>query len=130
MPDTTAFYSQPTGFTLPGNHAEALAGLPADLPALAEIAHGLIVHEHMAGMYGFELADARRASVHVRPVSRLLDQIAGEDSRPLDVAREPSARVAGKLPALHRVHGGRAARPRYPGASQVRLRRVLRHGLA
>src|SRR5579862_3066216 len=93
--DITAFYSQPTGFTSPGSHAGALAGLPADLAGLTEVAHGVIVHEHMAGMYGFELADARRASVHVRPVSRLLDQIAGEDGRPLDVAREPSARVPG-----------------------------------
>jgi hypothetical protein len=93
--DITAFYSQPTRFTSPGSHAGALAGLPADLAGLTEVAHGVIVHEHMAGMYGFELADARRASVHVRPVSRLLDQIAGEDSRPFDVAREPSARVPG-----------------------------------
>ncbi len=46
-------------------------------------------------MYGFELAEERRASVHLRPVSRLLDQIVAEDGRPLDVAREPSARVPG-----------------------------------
>ena len=32
MPEITAFYSQPAGFTSPGNHAGALAGLPADLP--------------------------------------------------------------------------------------------------
>lgn len=95
MPDTTAFYAQPTGFTSPGNHAEALAGLPADPAALAEIAHGLIVHEHMAGMYGFEMPAERRASVHLRPVSRLLDEIVAEDGRPLDVAREPSARLPG-----------------------------------
>lgn len=95
MPDTIAFYSQRAGFTSPGNHADALARLPADLAALTEVAHGLIVHEHMAGMYGFELAEERRASVHIRPVSRLLDQIVAEDGRPLDVAREPSARVPG-----------------------------------
>ena len=95
MPDTAAFYSQPARFTSPGNHADALARLPADLAALTEVAHGLIVHEHLAGMYGFELAEESRASVHLRPVSRLLDQITAEDGRPLDVAREPSARVPG-----------------------------------
>jgi Transglutaminase-like superfamily len=95
MPDVTAFYSQPTGFTSPGSHAVALAGLPADLAALADVAHGLIVHEHLTGMYGFELAEARRASVHIRPVSRLIDQIVSEDARPLDIARQPSARVPG-----------------------------------
>jgi hypothetical protein len=95
MPDNTAFYSQPAGFTSPGDHAGALAGLPAGLAGLTEVVHGLIVHEHLVGMYGFELADERRASVHIRPVSRLLDQIVAEDGRPLDVAREPSARVPG-----------------------------------
>jgi transglutaminase superfamily protein len=95
MADITAFYSRPARFTSPGNHAEALAGLPADLAALTEVAHGLIVHEHLTGMYGFELTDERRASVHVRPVSGLLDQVVAEDDRALDVAREPSARVPG-----------------------------------
>jgi hypothetical protein len=49
MPDTTEFYSQPAVFTEPGNHADALASLPADPAALAEVVHGLILHEHMAG---------------------------------------------------------------------------------
>ena len=128
MADITAFYSRPARFTSPGNHAEALAGLPADLAALTEVAHGLIVHEHMAGMYGFELAEERRASVHVRPVSGLLDQVVAEDGRALDVAREPSARSRATA-ALHRVHPGRAPRTRNPGAGPVRLRRVLRHRL-
>jgi hypothetical protein len=38
MPDTAAFYSQPARFTSPGNHADALARLPADLAALTEVA--------------------------------------------------------------------------------------------
>ena len=112
MADNTAFYSQPAGFTSPGSHADALARLPAGLAALTEVTHGLIVHEHLTGMYGFELAEARRASVHIRPVSRLLDQIAGEDGRPLDVAREPSTRVPGNCRhfavltvAVLRAHG-------------------------
>lgn len=41
MPDTTAFYSQPTGFTSPGNHADALAKLPVGLAALTEVATSL-----------------------------------------------------------------------------------------
>jgi transglutaminase-like putative cysteine protease len=76
-------------------------------------------------MYGFELAAKRRASVHIRPVSRLLDQILAEGVRPLDVEREPSARVAGNCRhftvltvAALRAHG-----------IPVRLRRVLRYGL-
>ena len=129
MPGVTAFYSQAGGVHLAGNDADALARLPAGLAALTEVAHGLIVHEHMAGMYGFELAEERRASVHIRPVSRCLTR--------------SSPRTAGRWTSrASRPHGcpGNcrhftvltvAAPPgaRCPGAGPVRLRRVLRHRL-
>jgi hypothetical protein len=79
-------------------------------------------------MYGFELAEERRASVHTCPVSGLLDQVVAEDGRPLDVAREPSARVPGNC-GHFTVLTVAALRARHPGAGPVRLRRVLRHGL-
>ena len=120
MSDITEFYSGTVGFTSPGNHADALAGLPADPAALAEVAHGLIAHEHMADMYGFELTAERRASVHVRPVRRLLDRIVAEDGRPQDIAPDPSARVPGNYRhftvftvAALRAHGRR------PGAASA-----------
>jgi Transglutaminase-like superfamily len=81
--------------TSPGSHATAFAGLPAGVAALADVAHGLIVHEYMTGNYGFDLAEERRATVHIRPVASMLDRILAEDGRPLTIAREPARRFAG-----------------------------------
>jgi hypothetical protein len=88
-------FTEPGRFTSPGRHASAFAALPADVAALTEVAQGLIVHEHMAGAYGFELPPERRATVHIRPVAALLDQILLEDSRPITTPREPANRLAG-----------------------------------
>ena len=96
MPDTMlGRYTEAATMTSPGSHAAAFADLPAGVTALAEVAHGLIVHEHMTGAYGFELAAERRATVHIRPVASMLSRILAEDSRPLAVAREPARRFAG-----------------------------------
>jgi hypothetical protein len=88
-------FTEPGPFTSPGSHASAFAELPAGVAALTEVAQGLIVHEHMTAAYGFELPPERRATVHIRPVAALLDQILLEDSRPLTIPREPANRLAG-----------------------------------
>lgn len=88
-------FTEPGTFTSPGRHASAFAALPAAVAALAEVAQGLIVHEYMAGAYGFELPPERRATVHLRPVTALLDRILAEDSRSLATPREPANRLAG-----------------------------------
>ncbi len=92
---THEFYTRPGPMTSPGRYAPLLAGLPRDIPGLAAIAQGLLIHEHMAKGYGVALPDERRESVHVRPVERMLEMIMAGDGRPLDVAREPAARLPG-----------------------------------
>jgi hypothetical protein len=87
------FYSRPATMTSPGPYAPLLGGLPRDIPGLAAVAHGLLIHEHIAPAYGVTLSDEERASVHVRPVERMLELIVARDSRPLDVARAPEARL-------------------------------------
>ncbi|GAA4571693.1 transglutaminase-like domain-containing protein [Planotetraspora kaengkrachanensis] len=92
----TSFYTSPAVMTSPGRHQHRLDAVsPRDLAGLAAIGHGLIVHEYIAPAYGVELSDEDRASVHIRPVERLLDRIADRDDRPLEIAREPGARIAG-----------------------------------
>jgi len=81
--------------TSPGQHAALIKDLPGDVSALATVLHGLIVHEHLAGLYGVTLTDEDRASVHVRPAEDLLGLIAARDSRPLSEPREPDARLPG-----------------------------------
>ena len=63
--------------------------LPGDLAALAAVAQGLIINEHLAAAYGVTLSDANRATVHVRRVADLLERIVATDSRPLTQARAP-----------------------------------------
>ena len=81
--------------TAPGKYQPLLAELPRGIADLAAVAHGLLIHEHIAGAYGVTLTQQRRASVHVRPVAGLLGRMMAEDSRPLTVAREPAHRLPG-----------------------------------
>jgi hypothetical protein len=87
-------YSRPATMTSPGRYAPLLGGLPRDIPGLAAVAQGLLIHEHIAPAYGVTLSDGERASVHVRPVERILELIVARDGRPLEVARAPEARLA------------------------------------
>jgi len=92
---TTGHYLKPAVMTAPGTYRSLLADLPHGIAGLAGAAHGLLIHEHIAGAYGVRLTDERRASVHVRPVAGLLGRIMAEDGRPLTVAREPAGRLPG-----------------------------------
>lgn len=87
------FYSVPGPMTRAGSYAPLLDALPQDIPGLAAVAQGLLIHEHFAHHYGVTLSEADRASVHIRPVADLLAQIVTRDGRPLNIAREPAARV-------------------------------------
>ena len=89
------FYTEPGCMTSAGRFAPLLAALPRDIAGLAAVTQGLMIHEHMAQAYGVRLTDAERSSVHVRPAEGLLDLITARDDRPLDVARDPAARLAG-----------------------------------
>jgi hypothetical protein len=92
---TLEFFTRPAVMTAAGPHAALLENLPREIPALAAIAQGLLIHEHMAHAYGVTLSDADRASVHSRRVEELLAQIVARDDRPLRLARPPDGRLPG-----------------------------------
>jgi hypothetical protein len=94
-PPTLPYYSQPGQMTSPGRHAALFQDLPRDIAALADVLHGLIIHEHLAGIYGVTLADDDRASVHIRRTEELLGLIHDRDSRSLGEPREPGDRLPG-----------------------------------
>jgi Transglutaminase-like superfamily len=94
-PATLAFYAQPDIMTDPGRHASRFEALPDDIAGLAAVLHGLVVHEFWANAYGLTLSDDDRATVHLRRTEALLDGIIARDDRPLTVARDPEARLAG-----------------------------------
>jgi hypothetical protein len=110
--DTLDCYRRPGVMTSAGRHAALLDGLPGDVGELVGVAQGLVVHEHMGAMYGVEISDERRESVHVRDVESLLERLPGQDERPLTSARPVAGRLAGNCRqfsvltvAVLRAHG-------------------------
>jgi hypothetical protein len=89
------FYAQPGPMTGAGRHADALAKLPGEVGALAEIVQGLAIHQYMADAYGFKVPEPRKAEAHIRAADRILDRILALDDRPLAAARPPEKRVVG-----------------------------------
>lgn len=101
-----------------GAHREAVSRLDGSLDALIAVVQGLLVHEHLAGLYGVSLDDGARAAVHERRAEAILDRVVALDDAPLDRPRPPERRVAGNcrqisvlLAALLGAHGV-PARPR------------------
>ena len=86
------FYVEPAVMTTPGEHADLFAPLPSDVGELTWVCHGLLIHEHMTGMYGVMLSEEARREVQVRPIERRLGLLRAKDDRPLSIAREPAAR--------------------------------------
>jgi hypothetical protein len=94
--DQTAldFYTRPALMTSAGRYASLLEDLPRDIADLAAVVQGLLMHVFWAQRYGVTFSDADQASLHIRPVEDMLEQIMARDGRPLQVAREPAARLA------------------------------------
>jgi hypothetical protein len=88
-------YLQPAPMTAPGRYQPLFAGLPRGTAALACVAQGLVIHEHLVHLYGVTLTEERRATVQIRPVAGLLERLVAEDGRPLTEARAPASRLAG-----------------------------------
>lgn len=88
-------YSEPGLMTSACRHAAWFGALPHDVATLAAVAHGLLLHEHVAPAYGVTLRDADRISVHIRRVEQLLDRMMALDDRPLTLPRPPKKRVVG-----------------------------------
>lgn len=93
--DILDFYTHTAVMTSPGDHAQAFAGLPGDVSRLAPIVQGLLLHEHLAPVYGETLTDERRSQVHTRPTSEILDHLLAQDGLPLTAARPVDTRHIG-----------------------------------
>ncbi|HYC66482.1 MAG TPA: transglutaminase domain-containing protein [Reyranellaceae bacterium] len=83
------FYRQPVDLSALGAHAAKVANLPRDPAGLAKVVQGLLIHEHMGGMYGVAFTPQQHAEAHVRPIETLLGAL---DSRPLTEARPAGER--------------------------------------
>jgi transglutaminase-like putative cysteine protease len=84
-------YRRHSPLTDPGPHRALLAGLPADVPALAAIVRGVLVHRDETGwLYGFELPAERRDEANTRYTAAILDRLGGDLRE-----RPPRERFAG-----------------------------------
>lgn len=86
-------YAGHSAFTDPGAHATLIGGLPADIPALCRILHGLLIHEAWIERQGFDPAAFSGQSRATLPVSERLDQLLAIDPRPLTIARRGESRA-------------------------------------
>ena len=93
--ESLAFYAAHGVITDPRDQAYLLEGLPADLPALARVVQGLLLHPAETELYGVDLTRVQRKEVYIRTVSEMLDHIHRMDARPLGEAREPGERLVG-----------------------------------
>lgn len=88
-------FRRPVALSDAGIWALQFARLSDDVAGLAEILQGLLIHEHMPGVYGVTLSDRQRGEPHVRGAAEILERIAVHDARPLSHARPAAERYAG-----------------------------------
>ena len=94
-PDVLNFYRDNGPMTADATHAALYGALPDDIPSLARVMHGLLLHQHIAPAYGQTLSGERLAEPHIRSVRRMLDQLLAHDSSALTTARSPDKRLVG-----------------------------------
>jgi len=76
-------------------HAVGVERLPTDLAGIVRVVQGLLLHEHWAPAYGFEVPAERRSEVSIRAAARMLDVVFELDPAPLDRARPVERRMLG-----------------------------------
>lgn len=94
--DPLAYYAGHGPVTDPGAAAGWLAGLPADVPALARVVRGLVFHYFAdEAIYGWRPPRERIAEIDTRRASAMLARLAELDARPLTEPRPPERRLVG-----------------------------------
>ena len=88
-------FRTPVALSDAGLWALQFAALPDDVAGLAKVLQGLLIHEHLADVYGITLSERQRGEPHVRGAGEILERIAVHDSRPLTYPRPPGERFAG-----------------------------------
>jgi hypothetical protein len=92
--EVLAYYTAPGPLTDADVHRDALLALPADPRELIAGVQGLLVHQALTGLYGFDLPEDRHDTAHLRRADRILGRILGDDPKPLTEVREPRDRFA------------------------------------
>ena len=92
--DPRSFYSRQSDLTDPGRQAHLYEDLPLDVPGIARVVRGLIIHFNMGKANGICINDERREA-DTRRVELILGRIQELDGRPLTESRSPEKRFVG-----------------------------------
>jgi hypothetical protein len=92
--EVLAYYTEPGPLTDVGVHRDVLLALPADPRGILAAVQGILVHQDLAGVYGFAMPEERRATAHFRSAEPIIGRILAEDPRPLTEVRGPDRRIA------------------------------------
>lgn len=114
------FYANPGPMTDLSKYKDQIDALPNDPRELAQIVHGLIIHQFLAQpFYGVSIPAERMGEVQIRKTTDMLAEILKLSDEPLSAERAPEKRFAGicrnfgmLLTALFRAKGI-PARSRY-----------------
>ncbi|HEX2996270.1 MAG TPA: transglutaminase domain-containing protein [Anaerolineales bacterium] len=94
MTNLTSF-TQYGKITNPGPYAHLYNELPSDIPSLARVVQGLIVHIFWAERYGLRLSDERKGEVQLRTMERRIARTLELDSSPLAAQRPIEKKIVG-----------------------------------
>jgi hypothetical protein len=89
------YFAQYGKLTNPGRYAHLYTALPSDVPSLAKVVQGLIVHVFWGESYGLHLSEERKAEVQLRSMERRLTRMLELDSSPLITPRPNEKKVVG-----------------------------------
>jgi hypothetical protein len=87
------YYRAHSIFTDPGARAALYADLPRDVPGLARVIQGVIIHPGWARRYGVEVSELDNTRFGLRLVEDLLRRIEQRHAGSLTVARPPADRI-------------------------------------
>ncbi len=88
-------YCQPGMMTDLSAHQEWLGDLPDGVEELAKVVQGLLIHPHLAHLYGQKLSDERQAEVNIRSAGGMLTRIQEISNLPVTTARPPEQQLVG-----------------------------------
>ena len=95
MNETLACYASPGPLTQLGVHAAWARSLSDDLRGLCAIVQGLLVHPHLASLYGLDPKALAADDLETRPADAILDRVLARDPAPLDRPRPAERRFVG-----------------------------------
>jgi hypothetical protein len=90
-----SFYRKASAMADAGAHMALFDALPDDVAGLAHVVPGVMLHQHLAPVYGETLTAARHAQAQLRGVEAMLEAAMAMDASPLARPRANAKRLVG-----------------------------------